>query len=89
MEGPVGPDPATIRRRCAATCLPTPSRPPGAREEGKVAAPECGHGIRAAIDDAPGAKETGDERVILFHCGHGLLELSAYDDLNNHRLVDG
>jgi tryptophan synthase beta chain len=32
-----------------------------ARTEGKIAAPECGHAIRAAIDEALAAKETGEE----------------------------
>ncbi|HEY8558016.1 MAG TPA: TrpB-like pyridoxal phosphate-dependent enzyme, partial [Actinomycetes bacterium] len=36
-----------------------------ARTEGKVPAPETGHGIRAAIDEALAAKELGEERVIL------------------------
>ena len=57
--------------------------------EGKVAAPEAAHGIRAAIDEALAAKETGEEKVILFnYCGHGFLDLAAYDDFNHGRLVD-
>ena len=60
-----------------------------ARTEGKIPAPECGHGIRAAIDEALAAKETGEEKVILFnYCGHGFLDLSAYDDYANGRLAD-
>ena len=48
--------------------------------------PEAAHGIRAAIDEALAAKETGEERVILFnYCGHGLLDLAAYDDFNHGR----
>lgn len=51
-----------------------------ARIEGRVAAPEAAHAIRAVIDEALAAEETGDEKVILFnYCGHGLLDLSAYD----------
>ena len=58
-----------------------------ARAEGKIAAPETGHAVRAAIDEALAAKETGEERVILFDfSGHGLLDLSAYDDFLNGRL---
>jgi tryptophan synthase beta chain len=58
--------------------------------EGKVAAPEACHGIRAAIDEALAAKETGEEKVILFnYCGHGFLDLAAYDDFNHGRLIDG
>ena len=60
-----------------------------ANTEGKVAAPETSHGIRAVIDEALAAKETGEERVILFnYSGHGLLDLAAYDDFNHGRLVD-
>jgi len=58
--------------------------------EGKVAAPEACHGIRAAIDEALAAKETGEDKVILFnYSGHGFLDLAAYDDFNQGRLVDG
>jgi tryptophan synthase beta chain len=61
-----------------------------ARVEGKVAAPETAHGICAAIDEALAAKESGEEKVILFnYSGHGLLDLAAYDDFNHGRLVDG
>jgi tryptophan synthase beta chain len=60
-----------------------------ARVEGKLAAPETGHAVRAAIDEALAAKELGEERVILFnYSGHGLLDLSAYDDFKHGRLVD-
>ena len=45
--------------------------------------------IRAAIDEALAAKETGEERVILFnYSGHGFLDLSAYDDFHHGRLID-
>ncbi len=60
-----------------------------ARAEGKVPAPETGHAVRAVIDEALAAKETGEERVILFnYSGHGLLDLSAYDDHLHGRLTD-
>ena len=60
-----------------------------ARAEGKIPAPETAHGIRAAIDEALAAKETGEERVILFnYSGHGHLDLSAYDDYLHGRLID-
>ncbi len=60
-----------------------------ARIEGKIAAPEAAHAIRAAIDEALAAKETGEEKVILFnYCGHGFLDLSAYDDFLHGRLPD-
>jgi tryptophan synthase beta chain len=58
-----------------------------ARTEGTIAAPETSHAIRAVVDEALAAKETGEERVILFcYSGHGLLDLQAYDDYLHHRL---
>jgi tryptophan synthase beta chain len=60
-----------------------------ARSEGKLAAPETAHAIRATIDEALAAKETGEERVILFnYSGHGFLDLAAYDEHNQGRLID-
>jgi tryptophan synthase beta chain len=60
-----------------------------ANAEGKLPAPETGHAVRAVIDEALAAKETGEERVILFNfSGHGLLDLSAYDDFLHGRLID-
>ena len=61
-----------------------------ARTEGKLPAPETGHAIRAVIDEALAAKEMAEARVILFnYSGHGLLDLSAYDDFLHGRLLDG
>ncbi|MGI8684287.1 MAG: TrpB-like pyridoxal phosphate-dependent enzyme [Acidimicrobiales bacterium] len=58
-----------------------------ARTQGTIPAPETGHAIRAVVDEALAAKEEGAERVILFgYSGHGLLDLSAYDDYLNDRL---
>ncbi len=60
-----------------------------ARTEGKIPAPECAHAVRAAVDEALAAKETGEEKVILFnYSGHGFLDLAAYDDHNNGRLPE-
>lgn len=60
-----------------------------ARTEGKIPAPETAHAIRGAIDEALAAKETGEERVILFnYSGHGFLDLAAYDAYNHHELID-
>jgi tryptophan synthase beta chain len=60
-----------------------------ARTQGTVPAPETGHAIRAVIDEALAAKETGTEEVILFnYSGHGLLDLSAYDAYLHGQLVD-
>ncbi len=60
-----------------------------AKAEGKIPAPETAHAIRGAIDEALAAKETGEEKVILFnYSGHGHLDLAAYDDYLNGRLID-
>ncbi|TCK24404.1 TrpB-like pyridoxal phosphate-dependent enzyme [Pseudonocardia endophytica] len=61
-----------------------------ARTEGKIPAPETAHAIRGAIDEALAAKETGEERVVLFNfSGHGFLDLAAYDDYTHGRLEQG
>ena len=58
-----------------------------ARTQGSIPAPETAHAVRAAVDEALLAKEEGTEKVILFsYSGHGLLDLSAYDDFLNDRL---
>lgn len=60
-----------------------------ARTEGLLPAPESAHAIRAAIDEALKAKETGDKKVILFNLsGHGNFDLTAYNAYNNGQLVD-
>lgn len=59
-----------------------------ARTEGIIPAPEAAHAVRAAIDVAIEAKNTGTRPVILFNlCGHGLLDLQAYDDFHAGRLI--
>jgi tryptophan synthase beta chain len=58
-----------------------------ARTQGTIPAPETSHAIRAVVDEALAAKEEGADRVILFgYSGHGLLDLSAYDDYLHDRL---
>ncbi len=58
-----------------------------ARTQGTIPAPETSHAIRAVVDEALAAKEEGADRVILFgYSGHGLLDLSAYDDYLNDRM---
>jgi tryptophan synthase beta chain len=60
-----------------------------AQSEGIVPAPESAHAIRAAIDQALDAKARGEKRVILFNLsGHGLLDLSAYEQYLGGRLQD-
>jgi tryptophan synthase beta chain len=58
-----------------------------ARSQGTIPAPETAHAIRAVVDEALAAKESGEEKVILFsYSGHGLLDLGAYDDYLHGRL---
>lgn len=63
-----------------------------AQTEGIVPAPESAHAIAAAIDEALKCKEEGTQKTILFNLsGHGLVDMSAYDqylagDLINYSL---
>jgi tryptophan synthase beta chain len=60
-----------------------------ARNEGIVPAPEPSHAIAAAIREALACKETGEERVILTAlCGHGHLDLAAYESYLTGAMVD-
>ncbi|MDG6953948.1 MAG: hypothetical protein JRN33_03050 [Nitrososphaerota archaeon] len=54
-----------------------------------VTAPESAHGLRYAIDEAVRCRETGEKEVMAFdNRGHGLLDLSAYEEFNAGRLQD-
>ncbi len=60
-----------------------------AETEGVVTAPESAHGLRYAIDEAIRCRKSGEKKVIVFNnCGHGLLDLSAYDEFNRGKLID-
>jgi len=60
-----------------------------AKTEGILPAPEATHAIAEVIRQAKEAKEEGRQRVILFNlCGHGYLDLSAYEDYFNGKLTD-
>ncbi len=60
-----------------------------ARSEGIVPAPEPTHALAAAIEEAVRCKESGEEKVILTAlCGHGHLDLPAYDAYNTGSIVD-
>ncbi len=65
-----------------------------AKAEGIIPAPESCHAIAAAINEAKACKESGEEKVILFNLsGHGLIDMSAYDqflagNLGNYELKD-
>ena len=64
------------------------------RTEGIIPAPESSHAIDATIREALKCKQTGEEKVILFNLsGHGLIDMSAYDqylngDLMNYKISD-
>jgi tryptophan synthase beta chain len=60
-----------------------------ARAEGIVPAPEPTHALAAAVREALACKETGESKVILTAlCGHGHLDLAAYDTYLSGEMVD-
>ena len=60
-----------------------------AKAEGIIPAPESCHAIAAAINEANKCKETGEEKVILFNLsGHGLVDMSAYDQFISGTLAN-
>ena len=60
-----------------------------ARFEGTLAAPESGHAIRVAIDEARKCKESGEEKTILFGLtGTGYFDLGAYAQYNDGTMTD-
>jgi tryptophan synthase beta chain len=60
-----------------------------ARTEGILPAPEPTHALAAAVEEAIACKESGEEKVILTAlCGHGHLDMAAYDAYLNGTLVD-
>jgi tryptophan synthase beta chain len=60
-----------------------------ARSEGIVPAPEPTHALAACIREALACKESGEAKVILTAlCGHGLLDLAAYEAYLHGELED-
>ena len=60
-----------------------------ARTEGIVPAPEPTHALAAAVEEALLCKESGEEKVILTAlCGHGHLDLAAYDAYLSGQVTD-
>jgi tryptophan synthase beta chain len=60
-----------------------------ARTEGIIPAPEPTHALAAMVQEALRCKETGEEKVILTAlCGHGMLDLAAYENYLAGNLVD-
>ena len=60
-----------------------------ARVEGILPAPESGHAIKVAIDEAMKCKETGEEKTILFGLtGTGYFDMYAYAAFNDGKMTD-
>jgi tryptophan synthase beta chain len=60
-----------------------------ARTEGIIPAPEPTHALAATIDEALRCKDAGEEKVILTAlCGHGMLDMAAYNAYFADELVD-
>ncbi len=60
-----------------------------ARTEGIVPAPEPTHAIAATVREALACKETGEEKVLLTAlCGHGHLDMAAYDRYFSGEMID-
>lgn len=59
------------------------------RSEAILPAPEAAHAIKAVVDLAVECREAGEKKTILFNLsGHGLLDMTAYDDYLAGRLED-
>jgi tryptophan synthase beta chain len=59
------------------------------RTEGILPAPEPSHAIAEVIAEANRCREEGKARVILFNlCGHGMLDLAAYDTYLSGKMQD-
>ncbi|MBD3161434.1 MAG: TrpB-like pyridoxal phosphate-dependent enzyme [Candidatus Eisenbacteria bacterium] len=60
-----------------------------ARTEGILPAPEATHAVKGAIAEAERCKQEGKAETILFNlCGHGHLDLAAYDAYFSGKLED-
>ncbi|HZY93549.1 MAG TPA: TrpB-like pyridoxal phosphate-dependent enzyme [Candidatus Bathyarchaeia archaeon] len=60
-----------------------------AQTEGVIPAPETAHCIKYIIDEALRCKTINQAKTLAFNnCGHGLLDLKAYDDFNAGKLQD-
>jgi len=60
-----------------------------AKTEGLIIAPETAHSLKYVIDEALKCKKTGEKKVIAMnYSGHGLLDLTAYEQFLSGKLVD-
>ncbi|MCX5642099.1 MAG: TrpB-like pyridoxal phosphate-dependent enzyme [Candidatus Omnitrophica bacterium] len=57
-----------------------------ARTEGIIPAPETGHAIKAAIDEAKAA--SGEKVILVNFSGHGHFDLASYDAYLNGKMVE-
>src|SRR3546814_9050895 len=59
------------------------------KAEGIVPAPEANHGIAQVIREVNKAKKEGVSKTILFNlCGHGFVDMTAYQDYFDGKLHD-
>ncbi len=60
-----------------------------AQTEGFIIAPETAHALKCTIDQALECKKTGQKKILAMnYSGHGLLDLSAYEQFFSGKLVD-
>jgi len=60
-----------------------------AQTEGLIIAPETAHSLKYVLDEASRCKKTGEKKVIAMnYSGHGLLDLTAYEQFLAGKLVD-
>jgi tryptophan synthase beta chain len=60
-----------------------------AQTEGLIIAPETTHSLKYVMDEALNCKRTGTKKIIAMnYSGHGLLDLTAYEQFLLGRLVD-
>jgi tryptophan synthase beta chain len=60
-----------------------------AQTEGLITAPETAHSLKYVIDEALKCKRTGEKKVIAMnYSGHGLLDLTAYEQFLAGKLVN-
>lgn len=60
-----------------------------AKTEGMITAPETAHSLKFVVDEALKCKKTGEKKVIAMnYSGHGLLDLSAYEQYLAGKLVE-
>ena len=60
-----------------------------AQTEGMITAPETAHCLKFVVDQALRCKRTGEKRIIAMnYSGHGLLDLSAYEQFLAGKLVE-